>query len=106
MFVYLSFFFRGGEIKSVAPVRSLRNLMQEEEEQKSGKKAETDETPSACTSKANKSGTPRKKLKYDNPPHYPFIKLDISHVLKVSRRTQFVTEHHCLITRLTSPKFY
>ena len=91
--------------KSVAPVRSLRDLMQEEEQQLSGKKAETKETPSAAPSKANKSGTPRKKLKYDTPPHYPFIKLDISHVLKASRRTQFVTEHHYLITRLTSPKF-
>ena len=90
----------------MAPVRSLRDLMQEEEQQLSGKKAETKETPSATTSKANKSGTPRKKLKYDTPPHYPFIKLDISHVLNVSRRTQFVTEHRCLITRLTSPKFH
>ena len=102
----LSFFLRGGVGKSVAPVRSLRDLMQEEEQQLSGKKAETKETPSAATSKANKSGTPRKKLKYDTPPHYPFIKLDISHVLNVSRRTQFVTEHRCLITRLTSPKFH
>ena len=102
----LSFFLRGGVGKSVAPVRSLRDLMQEEEQQLSGKKAETKETPSAATSKANKSGTPRKKLKYDTPLHYPFIKLDISHVLNVSRRTQFVTEHRCLITRLTSPKFH
>ena len=102
----LSFFLRGGVGKSVAPVRSLRDLMQEEEQQLSGKKAETKETPSAATSKAKKSGTPRKKLKYDTPLHYPFIKLDISHVLNVSRRTQFVTEHRCLITRLTSPKFH
>ena len=51
--------------------------MQEEEQQLSGKKAETKETPSASTSKANKSGTPRKKLKYGTPPRYPFIKLDI-----------------------------
>ena len=71
----------------MAPVPSLRDLMQEEEQQLSGKKAETKETPSAATSKANKSGTPRKKLKYGTPPHYPFIKLDILHVLNVSRRT-------------------
>ena len=80
--------------------------MQEEEQQLSGKKAETKETPSASTSKANKSGTPRKKLKYGTPPHYPFIKLVILRVLNVSRRTQFVTEHRFLIKRLTSPKFY
>lgn len=66
--------------------------MQEEEQQLSGKKAETKETPAASTSKSNKSGTPRKKLKYDTPPYYPFIELDISHVLDVSRRTEFVTE--------------
>ena len=90
----------------MAPVRSLRDLMQGEEQQLSGKKEETKETPSAAASKANKSGTPRKKLKYDTPPHYPFIKLDVSHVLNVSRRTQFVTEHGCVITKLTSPKFY
>ena len=88
----------------MAPVRSLRDLMQEEEQQLSGKKAETKETPSASTSKANKSGTPRKKLKYDTPPHYPFIKLDISHVLNVSRRTQFVTERRCLITEVNFAK--
>ena len=90
----------------MAPVRSLRDLMQEEEQQLSGKKAETKETPSASTSKAIKSGTPRKKLKYDTPPYYPFIELDISLALDVSRRTQFVAEHRCLITRLTSPKFH
>ena len=90
----------------LSPVRSLRDLMQEEEQQLSGKKVETKETPSASTFKANKSGTPRKKLKYDTPPHYPFRKLDISHVFNVSRRTQFVTEHRCLITKLTSPKFH
>lgn len=102
----LFFFLRGGVGKSAAPVRSLRDLMQEEEQQLFGKKVETKEAPSASTSKANKSGTPRKKLKYDTPPHYPFRKLDISHVFNVSRRTQFVTEHRCLITKLTSPKFH
>ena len=71
----------------MAPVPSLRDLIQEEEQQLSGKKAETKETPSASTPKANKSGTPRKKLKYGTPLYYPFIKLDILHVLNVSRRT-------------------
>ena len=76
----------------------------QEEQQLSGKKAETKETPSASTSKANKFGTPRKKLKYGTPPHYAFIKLDISHVLNVSRRTQFVTENGCVIYEVNFAK--
>ena len=57
-----SFVTRGGVSKGPAPVQSLRDLMQEEEQRQSGKKSENQVVPSA--SGTSKSASARKKLKY------------------------------------------
>ena len=64
---HVCFVTRGGVIKDPAPVTSLRDLMQEEEQRQSGKKPEMVELLTASTAKSptaqGKAGSSRKKLK-------------------------------------------